>query len=125
VDSLKKDERMLALDAKLHKTPSYEGEVIKTLYMHTIVKIVPVSMSRKGRRGKFTKIILNDTVGFVTTSLLIDNKNYQRIKKQTPKLIFTEDGGGSTSGQGTIYTGRRGGRYYYNSSGKKTYIRRK
>ena len=59
----------------------------------------------------------------------------KRIEEQQSNLYsnqYTGPTSGSTSrpstsysGSRTIYTGPRGGRYYYNSSGNKTYVRRR
>lgn len=44
---------------------------------------------------------------------------------ETPNPVKTSVSGETSSGGRTIYTGPRGGRYYINSKGNKTYIRRK
>ena len=44
---------------------------------------------------------------------------------ETPNPVTTSVSGGTSSGGRTIYTGPRGGRYYINSNGNKTYIRKK
>lgn len=44
---------------------------------------------------------------------------------ETPNPVTTSGSGETSSGGRTIYTGPRGGRYYINSNGNKTYIRKK
>ena len=95
----------------------------------------------------------NDTGYFVdldkNTKMSVEeykkNKEQERIKQESEaaKIIKEQQSNssstyytGSTSGSTlrsnstyssgrTIHTGPRGGRYYYNSSGNKTYVRRK
>ena len=63
----------------------------------------------------------------VVDELVRQNPTYQSDSLSNNSTDYTDStyGGRSYSGGKTIHTGPRGGRYYYNSSGNKTYVRRK
>jgi colicin import membrane protein len=61
-----------------------------------------------------------------TTSSDLGNNKIQSVDPKTNNPIKLSEGDGLTPKTGgTIYTGPRGGQYYINKNGNKTYIRRK
>jgi len=99
----------------LHSTPSQAGTYVANLSQNDRVQVLrPASsdwylVSFNGQRGYVQKYWLNrKPVKIKSTSHTSSTKNYSS---------------GSTSR--TIHTGPRGGNYYINKNGNKTYVKRK
>jgi hypothetical protein len=124
-DTLGKDERYLILDFSLRSKPSFKGEVLEKLFEGDIVVLDTTQKEIKGFSSVFfQKDSLNTIKGYIKTNILGNNTQY-KIWLQNMSTSTNRSGSTNNSNSRTIHTGRRGGKFYYNSSGNKTYIKKK
>ena len=73
--------------------------------------------------GNYFKVIVNNKIGYVYEKNLVINKAMKYLKKKNKyKLSYLRTNRSST--YRTYYRGPRGGCYYINSNGNKTYVAR-
>lgn len=115
--------------ATVLEKPYAVATTLTTLEKGTIIRV-------KAHNQNYYQVEMNGKVGYIAPHHIANVARNQADLVQPPTQTQPLSSAGTSSSNtstmystpttgATIYTGPRGGRYYYNSHGNKTYIRRK
>ncbi|RXQ87826.1 SH3 domain-containing protein [Ancylomarina salipaludis] len=111
--------------SRFKSTPELNGQVIELIPKKKVVKVLEYV------GDSYWKISYNDQIGYLNDVLIKETSEMVLVKKTSKRQVKpfktknTKSYSTGGSSYRTIHTGPRGGRYYINSNGNKTYIKRK
>lgn len=106
------------INSKLKSEPKYNGVIIELIPQKENIKVLEYS------GNNYWKILYKNKIGYLNEVLIKETKQMVLIKKSYNKHSKSTRSNYKPSGK-VIHTGPRGGQYYINSNGNKTYIKRK
>lgn len=122
----------------LYRTPSTKGSSVKFLPKSTLVHVSGVSKQRGSSDPMYTVsdpeenewyvVVIDGIRYYVLKKYLMTEAEYFALQERAPApqpSYSSPTRSSYSSPSRTIQTGPRGGKYYINSNGNKTYIRRK